>query len=277
MNGNPVCAASRAAARPCPAGAAMATSFKMGQGPGRGIETRKERSLSMSGGVKAGGGGERDLRLDFFRGLALICIFIDHVPGVWLAPFTIQFSGLFDAAEVFILISGYTAGLVYGRVLEDQGAVVASLQDLPSRLAALRRPRVPVHDLRGAGRQHGGRLHQPALRRGIPRRRFPQGAGAHGHHGADAQVPAGVHGYPAALHRAAVGVAAVHGGGAPAGLAGAGAVVRAVARGPVRQERRAHDLSRAWPVGSSTRSPGSSCSCRRLGWAGRGQRATPAG
>lgn len=81
----------------------------------------------MSGGVKAGG-GERDLRLDFFRGLALICIFIDHVPGVWLAPFTIQFGGLFDAAEVFILISGYTAGLVYGRVLEDQGAMVASLR-----------------------------------------------------------------------------------------------------------------------------------------------------
>jgi hypothetical protein len=33
---------------------------------------------------------ERDLRLDFFRGLALFCIFIDHIPDNILAQFTLQ-------------------------------------------------------------------------------------------------------------------------------------------------------------------------------------------
>jgi hypothetical protein len=68
----------------------------------------------------------RDLRLDFFRGLALFCIFIDHIPGNLWALFTLQAIGLSDAAEVFILISGYTAGLVYGGAFDRAGFVRAS-------------------------------------------------------------------------------------------------------------------------------------------------------
>lgn len=71
-------------------------------------------------------GGERDLRLDFFRGLALFCIFIDHIPENWLAQFTLQSIGFSDAAEAFILISGYTAGMVYGRAFDRQGRLVAT-------------------------------------------------------------------------------------------------------------------------------------------------------
>jgi hypothetical protein len=71
---------------------------------------------------------QRDLRLDFFRGLALFSIFIDHVPDVIFGAFTIRFTGLYDAAEVFIFISGYTAGLVYGRVLQTEGALAATLR-----------------------------------------------------------------------------------------------------------------------------------------------------
>jgi hypothetical protein len=68
----------------------------------------------------------RDLRLDFFRGLALIFIFIDHIPENVLGYFTIQAVQLFDAAEVFIFISGYTAALVYGRILAAQGPLYAT-------------------------------------------------------------------------------------------------------------------------------------------------------
>ncbi len=71
------------------------------------------------------GSEKRDLRLDFFRGLALFCIFIDHIPNNILAEFTMQSVMFADAAEVFILISGYTAGMVYGRVLERQGFLAA--------------------------------------------------------------------------------------------------------------------------------------------------------
>ena len=80
--------------------------------------------MSTSGGSS---GSERDLRLDFFRGIALFSIFIDHL--AWnslLAQFTLQALGFSDAAEVFILISGYTAGMVYGRAIERQGLLRAA-------------------------------------------------------------------------------------------------------------------------------------------------------
>ena len=70
----------------------------------------------------------RDLRLDFFRGLALFCIFLDHLPDNFLAQFTLQSVMFGDAAEVFILISGYTAGMVYGRSMERQGFLVATVR-----------------------------------------------------------------------------------------------------------------------------------------------------
>jgi hypothetical protein len=67
----------------------------------------------------------RDLRLDFFRGVSLILIFIDHIPENILSYFTLQAVAFFDAAEVFIFISGFTAALVYGRRLVDKGALYA--------------------------------------------------------------------------------------------------------------------------------------------------------
>jgi hypothetical protein len=72
----------------------------------------------------------RDLRLDFFRGVALICIFIDHIPENYLNYFTLSAVGFSDAAEVFIFISGFTASLVYGRALALRGKLFASVQVL---------------------------------------------------------------------------------------------------------------------------------------------------
>lgn len=71
---------------------------------------------------------ERDLRLDFFRGLSLFFIFIDHVPGNLLAYATFHSLAFFDAAEVFIFISGFTAALVYGRSLMRNGVLLATAQ-----------------------------------------------------------------------------------------------------------------------------------------------------
>ena len=90
----------------------------------------------------------RDLRLDFFRGLALFCIFIDHLPTTIMAEFTLQSLMLSDAAEVFILISGYTAGMVYGRAMERQSESITGL-------AALRRSRLSVHGVPCADGVHG--------------------------------------------------------------------------------------------------------------------------
>lgn len=85
-----------------------------------------DRSELMSTGSPSA--AARDLRLDFFRGLALFCIFIDHIPNNILAKFTLQSLMFADAAEVFILISGYTAGMVYGRIMERQGFVIAAVR-----------------------------------------------------------------------------------------------------------------------------------------------------
>ena len=73
---------------------------------------------------------QRDLRLDFFRGLALIFIFIDHIQENVFSYFTLQAFQFYDAAEVFIFVSGYTAALVYGRTLALQGAFYAAAQIL---------------------------------------------------------------------------------------------------------------------------------------------------
>jgi hypothetical protein len=73
---------------------------------------------------------QRDLRLDFFRGLALIFIFIDHIPENVLSYFTLQAIQFYDAAEVFIFVSGYTAALVYSRTLMLQGQFYATAQIL---------------------------------------------------------------------------------------------------------------------------------------------------
>jgi len=74
--------------------------------------------------------GERELRLDLFRGLALWLIFIDHLPPNILTWFTIRNYGFSDATEIFIFISGYTAAFVYGRAMRDAGVVVATARIL---------------------------------------------------------------------------------------------------------------------------------------------------
>ncbi len=55
----------------------------------------------------------RDLRLDVFRGLALVMIFINHVPGTIYEHLTTRNFGLSDAAEAFVLMSGVAAGMAY--------------------------------------------------------------------------------------------------------------------------------------------------------------------
>ena len=72
--------------------------------------------------------GARDLRLDFFRGLSLFFIFIDHIPENLLSYFTFRSVAFSDAAEVFIFISGFTATLVYGRSFEEHGGLYATAQ-----------------------------------------------------------------------------------------------------------------------------------------------------
>jgi hypothetical protein len=75
-------------------------------------------------------GGERELRLDLFRGLALWLIYVDHLPPNLFTWLTIRNYGFSDATEIFIFISGYTAAFVYGRAMREAGFVVATARIL---------------------------------------------------------------------------------------------------------------------------------------------------
>ena len=58
----------------------------------------------------------RDLRLDFFRGLALLLIFVSHMPGNWLAQYKPGAFGFSESADIFVFVSGYAAALSYGKI-----------------------------------------------------------------------------------------------------------------------------------------------------------------
>ncbi|PMV85332.1 MULTISPECIES: OpgC family protein [unclassified Pseudomonas] len=73
---------------------------------------------------------ERDHRIDFFRGLALIFIFWDHVPHNPLGQITLRNVGFSDAAEVFVFLAGYAAVLAYGKILARDGYLIACVKIL---------------------------------------------------------------------------------------------------------------------------------------------------
>jgi hypothetical protein len=73
---------------------------------------RAAPAASQNGSSRAP--GWRDTRLDVLRGLALITIFINHVPGQIFEYLTTKNFGFSDAAEAFVLISGIAVGLAYG-------------------------------------------------------------------------------------------------------------------------------------------------------------------
>src|SRR6266851_5429173 len=68
----------------------------------------------------------RDLRLDLFRGLALLLIFLDHIPSNVVSWVTVRNYGFSDATEIFIFISGYANAYVYGAVIRRRGLIDAA-------------------------------------------------------------------------------------------------------------------------------------------------------
>ena len=72
----------------------------------------------------------RDHRIDFFRGLALIFIFWDHIPHNPLAEFTVRNFGFSDAAEIFVFLAGYAAVLAYGKILAREGFLITCVKIL---------------------------------------------------------------------------------------------------------------------------------------------------
>ena len=64
----------------------------------------------------------RDVRLDFFRGIAMFIIFVVHVPGgnFWALYIPAAF-GHSSAVEMFVFCSGFASALAFGTVFERHG------------------------------------------------------------------------------------------------------------------------------------------------------------
>ena len=72
----------------------------------------------------------RDTRIDVFRALALITIFVNHIPGTPYEHFTHKNLGFSDAAEAFVLISGMAVGLAYGMKFRPGNRLLMTLKAL---------------------------------------------------------------------------------------------------------------------------------------------------
>src|SRR4051812_3563399 len=70
----------------------------------------------------------RDTRIDVFRALALLTIFINHVPGTIYEHFTHKNFGFSDSAEAFVLISGIAVGLAYGQKFRPGNRLLTTLK-----------------------------------------------------------------------------------------------------------------------------------------------------
>jgi hypothetical protein len=67
----------------------------------------------------------RSIEVDFFRGIVLIVIVLDHIPGSVLSHLMLHAYALCDSAEVFVCLGGYASAAAYGAVLAKGGAHAA--------------------------------------------------------------------------------------------------------------------------------------------------------
>lgn len=63
----------------------------------------------------------RDLRLDFFRGIAMFIILIAHTPGNFLTSWIPARWGFSDATEMFVFCSGMASAIAFGGSFQRAG------------------------------------------------------------------------------------------------------------------------------------------------------------
>ncbi|MCO6390189.1 hypothetical protein GTW25_04000 [Aliihoeflea aestuarii] len=70
----------------------------------------------------------RDTRIDVIRAIALLTIFVNHVPGNPIEVITHKNFGFSDSAEAFVLVSGISAALAYGLKFETGNRLIVTLK-----------------------------------------------------------------------------------------------------------------------------------------------------
>jgi len=67
-----------------------------------------------------------DLRLCFLLGIAAWFLFLDHVPHNAVGLLTMRNFGFSGAVDLFLFIGGYTAAILYGRMMLERGFIVTA-------------------------------------------------------------------------------------------------------------------------------------------------------
>ncbi|MGB7241208.1 MAG: OpgC domain-containing protein [Sulfitobacter sp.] len=87
--------------------------------------TLADPSLAPSRPVAAPAAGSparsRDLRLDFFRGIAMFIILMAHTPGNFFTSWIPARWGFSDATEIFVFCSGMASAIAFGRGFDTVG------------------------------------------------------------------------------------------------------------------------------------------------------------
>jgi hypothetical protein len=66
--------------------------------------------------------------IDFWRGLALVMIFINHIPGIYYSRFTHTSYSIPDSADLFVFLAGWALRYVVGSAGPESRAVGAARQ-----------------------------------------------------------------------------------------------------------------------------------------------------
>lgn len=69
---------------------------------------------------------QRSLAIDFFRGLALVVIMLDHIPNSLLSHVTLHRYAFCDAAEIFVFVGGYATAAAYEAIRARHGEGAAA-------------------------------------------------------------------------------------------------------------------------------------------------------
>ena len=67
-----------------------------------------------------------DLRLCLLLGIAAWFLFLDHVPHNAVSLLTMRNFGFSGATDLFVFVGGYTAAILYGRMMLERGFVVTA-------------------------------------------------------------------------------------------------------------------------------------------------------
>lgn len=90
------------------------------QGLAQPLQSKFQRQVQSPTTLAA---SKRDPRIDVIRGMALLMIFVDHIPGNALGLITLRNFGFSDAAELFVFLAGMSSMLAYGKAFERNGTL----------------------------------------------------------------------------------------------------------------------------------------------------------